>query len=495
MKTQSKPGKNTNTIGYRLRRYPRTTALSIALVLILTSLFCYFLGMLYPQFRLFSNLSNRLSARENKKYQFYTGRPIGAYYSIGNTVHGIFGDRGDSICNKPTSGGYENAMKLTIEKNAFGLIQEELINHDDQLRKNVRIVTPLFLERMHILYRKDLCRDTTRELQLSANSDSCVLRCFSDSAIKINMGPVGSGTRIIASYMMAIIEQQINSRLNNNAPRFTQKTEDFSISFAKMKSSKEKKDSPVDILFYLVADPINCIKDVLDAGQYKLMSIDPSFVVLLNKEFGLGLRVADFKDKYASTKNISTLGTLTYLIASKAIPDGVARSLLEKIDASKEAIHRAMITGHHNDTTLALKEIGFFNVFNDEFEASMHTRLKEIIVFLLSALTLFFPVFKSVIGLKYIWQRWDINKKIDEIVAIGGNTPEENNRAWVGIKKLEEKVIDLYGDSLLSETHYNPLMKRIGMYEEKFAALSKEIPSTNMTTEIVKSPTLVKVKI
>ncbi|WP_276503246.1 hypothetical protein [Terrimonas pollutisoli] len=51
------------------------------------------------------------------------------------------------------------------------------------------------------------------------------------------------------------------------------------------------------------------------------------------------------------------------------------------------------------------------------------------------------------IGLKYIWQRWDINKKIDEIVAIGGNTPEENKRAWAGIKKLEEKVIDLYGDS------------------------------------------------
>ncbi len=49
--------------------------------------------------------------------------------------------------------------------------------------------------------------------------------------------------------------------------------------------------------------------------------------------------------------------------------------------------------------------------------------------------------------------------------------------------------------ALLSETHYHPLMKRIGMYEEKFAARSTEIPATNMITETVKSLTLVKEKI
>ena len=208
------------------------------------------------------------------------------------------------------------------------------------------------------------------------------------------------------------------------------------------------------------------------------MSIDPSFVVLLNKEFGLGLRVADFKDKYLSTKNTTTLGTLTFLIASKAIPDAVVRNLLEKIDEAKDSIHHTMIRHHHNKASLALHEFGFLNVFNEEFEASMNVRLKEIIVFLLSALTLFFPVFKSVIGLKYIWQRWDINKTIDEIVATGANTPEEKSKALYDMKTLEEKVINLYGDSLLSETHYNPLMKRIGMYEQKFA-VDIERPSQN----------------
>jgi hypothetical protein len=30
-------------------------------------------------------------------------------------------------------------------------------------------------------------------------------------------------------------------------------------------------------------------------------------------------------------------------------------------------------------------------------------------------------------------------------------------------------VIDLYGDGLLSDAQYNPLMKRITMYEKKFS--------------------------
>jgi len=96
--------------------------------------------------------------------------------------------------------------------------------------------------------------------------------------------------------------------------------------------------------------------------------------------------------------------------------------------------------------------------------------MKEVIIFLLSVMTLFFPVFKSVMGFKFIFQRWDINKKIDEIVRQYGNKPEENHIARSCIKELKEQVINLYGDGLLSEAHYNPLMKRIGFYYEKFSA-------------------------
>src|SRR5687767_4183634 len=168
METRLKRRKKTNTIRYRLSRYPGTTALSIGLVLILASFLCYLLGMLYPQFKLFDGVS---------KYNFFSGQPGGAYYSIGNAINGKFGNEGHSIINRRTSGGSENGMKLTFEKKSFGLIQEELINHDDQLQKNVRIVAPLFLERMHIVYRKDIFKNDGRGVLLSANSDFCILQC------------------------------------------------------------------------------------------------------------------------------------------------------------------------------------------------------------------------------------------------------------------------------------------------------------------------------
>jgi hypothetical protein len=77
-----------------------------------------------------------------------------------------------------------------------------------------------------------------------------------------------------------------------------------------------------------------------------------------------------------------------------------------------------------------------------------------------------------VIGLRFIWQRWNINKKIDEVVSDYGNTPEDCEAARSKFAQLKEKVIDLYGDGLLPEVHYTPLMKRIELYYKKFTIKS-----------------------
>ncbi len=478
MKKGSMWREKSRIIWYRLRRYPDATALSVLLVVIFAWLFSYFIGTIYPNFRLFEKLSSLVGLDRNMNYNFYTAKPGGAYYAIGEAVNGKSADDGDEIKNCETSGGSENAMKLTTEKNSFGLIQEEILNHDDQLRKNIRIVTPLFLERMHIFYRKDILKNFRREVQLSANTDSCILHYISDSARNINMGPVGSGTRILASYIMALIEQQNNKRLGSKTPRFRQLNEPFSDSFEKMLNYKSQSDTSIDILFYVGADPIDRVKDILDSGKYKLMSIEPSFVISLNKEFNLRLREADFKNKYDSANNISTLATFTYLIASKSIRNDDVDRMLNKLHTVKNSIHRALI--HPLDTTksLPLDEFGFFNTFDDEYEASIKLQTKEKIVFLLSVLTLFFPVFRSVFGFKYIWQRWSINRKIDEIVAGCGGTPEENVVTCGRISDLKENVINLYGDGLLSEAQYDPLMKRITMYHEKFSVVS--LPGGNL---------------
>ena len=473
MRTQVQNGARVNTLWYRLKRYPKATLLSMAIVIVFTILLCYYFGRLYPEYMLYDKLTSEIGFKHNKKYSFYSGQPGGAYHTIGDCAGGVFDD-GDTIINVHTQGGSENAMNITIDKNSFALVQEEIINHDEQLRNNVRVVTPLYMERMHIFYRKGLFRTENSDVQLSANPNLCVLQCINDSIININMGLVGSTTRLMASYVMALMERQINASSKKKTPKFKQLNEKFSDSFRKMLNHTGDKDSTVDILFYLTADPTDVIKQTLDScHNYNLLSIDPSFVVLLNKEFGLNLRVADFSTKYTSTKNISTFGTLTDLIASKTIRDDDIQKLLRKINDSELQILLSLNPDSYmSDSALqdkSLFEFGFLNLFNDQYEISSNQKVKEIFIYFVSIITLFFPVFRSVLGIKYIWQRWCINKMIDEIDNDFTRAALAGSMATVRIKELKERVVDLYSDGLLSESQFNPLMKRIDLYCRKFS--------------------------
>src|SRR5258708_35601690 len=95
----------------------------------------------------------------DEQYNFYSGEDGGTYYRIGEAIEGRCQDDGDVIHNCRTGGCYDNTMKVTIEGNSFGLIQQEMMRDNDQLRNEVRVVAPIFLERMHILYRKELLKD------------------------------------------------------------------------------------------------------------------------------------------------------------------------------------------------------------------------------------------------------------------------------------------------------------------------------------------------
>jgi len=58
---------------------------------------------------------------------------------------------------------------------------------------------------------------------------------------------------------------------------------------------------------------------------------------------------------------------------------------------------------------------------------------------------------------------------IDEIDNDFSRAALAGSMATVRIKELKEKVVDLYSDGLLSESQFNPLMKRIDLYCRKFS--------------------------
>jgi len=248
---------------------------------------------------------------------------------------------------------------------------------------------------------------------------------------------------------------------------------------------QDNTDSSLDIVFYVGADPINMIRSVLDSGHYKLLSLDPSFIMALNKEYNLSLRIADFKKKYDNADDISTIATLSYLITSKSTSDEDVLRMLEKIDTSKKAIHQTLFTlpatcsdscyGYMINSChyrLPLVEFGFFNAFKGEYKASKKLQWKELGAFFFSIITLFFPVFKSVSGLASLLKKWRFNKQIDEIVRSQGMIGEENssltlNDIFKSLSTLKASATDMYGDGILLLSHYTPLMERINMHLAK----------------------------
>jgi hypothetical protein len=138
-----------------------------------------------------------------------------------------------------------------------------MINHDDQLKKNVRIVSPLYLERLHIFYKIHLFDSCETCIQLSSKTDSSLLDCFTRKVRKINVGQVGSGTRIIASYVLALIDKQI-SDCKIPRGRYKQTDKGF-LNDCNAMCSKDTINAP-DIVFYVGADPIDSVMKVLDSG-------------------------------------------------------------------------------------------------------------------------------------------------------------------------------------------------------------------------------------
>src|SRR5262249_44111210 len=150
-----------------------------------------------------------------------------------------------------------------------------------------------------------------------------------------------------------------------------------------------------DIIFYVGADPNIVVSRILSFGNYSLMSVNPSFVPELNKKFNLNLRIADFARKYENISQVSTFGTMAYLIASGSVADHNVVQVLKKIDNCKGKIDSVLypLPGvaasdpcYTSDTDkhllYPLVEFGFFKSFAADYNALQQNQLRDVVIFI-----------------------------------------------------------------------------------------------------------------
>ncbi len=485
--------------------HPRSAIISVILAYVLSVLLLYILDLVNPNNKLSYKKLLPFSNIHGAKYFFYSGEKRSTYAKIGKAITrdlplsnsngiadsiGLFDDR-DTLENVETSGGYENLMKVTSQNNSFSLVQDAVIKlQDDQLLKGINIITPLFEERLHIFYRKDLfwgkqnrkLHLSDSSILLSANTDPWILNCFSKSVKNIQIGKVGSCTRIIAGDVMELIERQIRDNEGKKPLTISYCSMDQSLKSAfnsinnynsSFKRKKNIKDTIIDVMFYVGADPTDDIKAILDSKKYGLISVSPSFLSKLNSEFDMNLQVADFQKKYDNNvDHASTVGTFTFLIASRDIEHDDVNLMLKKISAATKDIQKSMI--HLNPPCtdscysgltmnckyiLPLAEFGFYKYFQDEAKESNIEMIKTIIPFLIGIISFFFPILKSVAALNSVWRSWQINQEVDRILLLNkGKIPDDK------AQELNQEIADKYGDGELSESHFNALEKRISAH-------------------------------
>ncbi len=315
---------------------------------------------------------------EAPKYNFFSGGEKGVYYQIASALE-TETEKGNyrfSVDNNKSSGGSENAIKVLTTPKSFGFVQEETVRKGDFIREELNFISPMYLERMHIIYRfkKGDQYGFSKENppHLTSNSEKSVLELFANS--KISTGPVGSGTRVIASYIMS----EINSQIINNGIENDQEIVNLSMSEGLTRINEEYNENDnIDILFTIAGSPLKDVRSLLSKDEYTLISIDPSLVTQINKNYELNLRLTDFKFSqdglnkgiyYTNSQNISTLGSYAWLISSKDIPSSDILKILKIIKDNKDVIGQNLGIQNTFSDHSQLDEIQFYELYKSKYE-------------------------------------------------------------------------------------------------------------------------------
>lgn len=459
---------------------------------ILISLVIYYLIADY--YAPFKDTLNYLNA-DDEIYTFYSGSNGGFYHEIGTELNRLNNSQNDYDVNnvrinlaEPTSGGLDNAVQVLSGKKSFGLIQESTLRLGDELREKINYVSPLYMERLHIICRKSLFnpKSTSNKIGELSRSNEDLKEILFHKDSKISIGEVGSGTRVVASYLLDVLE-------------LTETPKEI-YSYSQTDGLAALKDSSINVFMVIVGAPLAQYAEILEPNsEFQLIGISPTLIVEINDKFSTNYRVSNFKSKYPDYENINTLGSYSYLISSKDVDERMNIEMLRRIDYISASIKKNLEIKSWKDLKFQLDEIDF-NSGVDSRETDINVRMyKNITLFIVSILiSTFFAiwiliwVFSSIKLARYfremtlIYKQYypnpvEINKGVSSEFhgILPKNGSHEINELINGIdllRKLKKEVRKDYDTGGISESHFRNLLSSAQLALHEFrSALTRAI--------------------
>lgn len=440
--------------------------------------YTYVVDFYNPERNIFNVLKN-----EPTKYTFYSAGPGGTYFQIGEgLISSNSVETGLELRNEITAGGSENAIKVLTNPSSFGLVQEETIRNDDFIRGQLKYITPLYMERMHIVYRKS-ARNADFIPRISSNTDLKTLEFLARA--NISVGPVGSGTRVLASYVLNEVNSQIKE--SDKVKNINQTINNLKAVDA-YEGLQDEDGKPLDVMFMMAGAPLSEVASLLANDKYGLISIDPSFVASVNKTYGLNLRLSDFKGIYPKNQS-STFGSYCFLISSKDVPNSDIMKLLNILNGSKGVIRTNL--GIDGQNHFQLNEFDFISNFEVAHNERRITILKDVMFFIISfsfslvmaasfllwvsssrKQTKYYKEISEVINnnLPFVSDFEDLSKSVYYKPVVDVNQRPIINKVIKGLSRLstlQYKISDDYMTGGISDGHYTFLESKMDSLKRK----------------------------
>ncbi|MEM7454980.1 MAG: hypothetical protein AAF456_11575 [Planctomycetota bacterium] len=343
-------------------------------------------------------------------YEFWSGSPGGFYIEIGKNLEDRSRREPDiDILNREGSGGQWNLDRVSNAQHSMGLTQWDTLNSsiNQEKKKRVRAVGPLYSERLHILYDVERWETYVRDhweeqfeegeevtdvpdeiprliiYSKEANSLYAIYARGFFAEARVAIGPPQSGTQKFAQGVL------ITAALD---PAVTQQI-GFQTAFEELTNGGDENERPA-VVFTIAGAPLPSVKRYLETQRLvggnsvrktALASIDPEMVQNLIQDHQFYISSSGFRGYYPDNDDATTFSADAYLIASLDVTDSAIEKTLELIVRARADIRSQL--GISAGEPFQLEDTSFYERFKAEHDKAWYEGLKELLVFVVTVVT------------------------------------------------------------------------------------------------------------
>lgn len=289
--------------------------IAILVVSVVTAGVAYFfvIDALAPSRNVIRRLSNMAGLNS---YEIFSGKQGGVYIKIGDVIQ-----ESTEVANRPlgeNESAADNVGRVLKQPLSFGLCQEDVLIKSGLEPGALRIVGPLYDERLHVLYRKSKLETAPR---LNMKPERALRALFESAKIRVSSKDPKPGELGVA--------QQILNLCGLTPAKYVKGG--FRDALTRLQV-KEDADDAIDVAFMMAGTPLPELENTTALttadGDLRLMEIDYDVIRALNDTLGLKYIPASLSNIYGSySGGGQTLGIRAMLIASKDVPSSVIREV------------------------------------------------------------------------------------------------------------------------------------------------------------------------